>query len=866
MKYLKYALYAVVALVVLLVVAVAIIASTFDPNSYKPQIVQLVKDKTGRTLTIDGDIKLKFFPKIGAQVGKVSLSEHGTEKEFAGLTDVQVFVALMPLLSKQVVVDEVRVDGLHANLVKFKDGTTNFSDLTGGSTQEGKTSQPKPVPPESKPTTQQPVKLDVSGIRVTNARVGWKDETNGNDVGVEIIELKTGRIAEKTPSKIELTAAIKGTKPKVDLLAKLAGTMTFDTAEQRYSFKGLDAKVTGSALDFSGMDLQLRADAAAEKSAVKISGLSLDGKAARGKDGFDVKLAAPSIQSDTQALMVDGLTLSATGSMAGMQLTQSNLKVPKLQMNLANNRVLVEGVALTAQAKSATDNVDVTLSAPKLDITPEKASGETVELTAKLAGSDRSGTVVLKLAGVEGSAKALKMAAFTLDVDAKQKDNAVKGTLSTPILGNLEARVFELPKIVANFTVTSPAIPQKTVQVPLNGWVKADLGKESVAADIVTKFDESNIKAKLGMTKFSAPGYTFDINIDKLNVDKYMPPQKTEKTAGEPKPKTNQPEIPIDFSPLKTLNLDGSLKIGDLTANNVKASNVRVDVRAKDGKLNVYPMSANLYQGSIKGALSVNANTNQIAVKQNLSGVSIGPLMRDVAKQDILEGKGNVALDVTTQGNLVSAMKKALNGTAKLELKDGAIKGIDLAGAVRGVKSKFGGQDVEQAASKTDKTDFSELSASFDIKNGVAHNEDFSAKSPFFRVTGAGDINIGADSLNYLVKAAVVSSMAGQGGKDIADLKGLELPVRVSGTFDNLKYKLEFGQMFSGVGKEQLKVLKDTTKDALKGQLDDLKKQFREGGDKSSGQGQGATSGTAAAPEAKRPEEKLKDKLKGLLR
>jgi AsmA protein len=865
MKYLKYALYAVAALVVLLVAAVTIVASTFDPNSYKPQIVQLVKDKTGRTLTIDGDIKLKFFPKIGAQIGKVSLSEHGTDKEFAGLTEAQVFVALMPLLSKQVVVDEVHIDGLHANLVKFKDGTTNFSDLTGGNAQKA---EPQPVPseskPASKPATRQPVKLDVSGIRVTNARVGWKDETNGNDVGVEITELKTGRIAEKTPSKIELTAAIKGAKPKVDLLAKLAGTLTFDTAEQRYSFKGLDAKVTGSALDFSGMDLQLKADAEAEKSAVKISGLNLDGKAARGKDSFDVKLAAPSIQSDAQALMVDGLALSATGSMAGMQLTQSNLKMPKLQMNLANNRVLVEGVALTAHAKSATDNVDVTLSAPKLDITPEKASGETVELTAKLAGSDRSGTVVLKLAGVEGSAKALKMAAFTLDVDAKQKDNAVKGTLSTPILGNLEAKVFELPKIVANFTVTSPAIPQKTVQVPLNGWVKADLGKENVTADIVTKFDESNIKAKLGMTKFSAPAYGFDVNIDKLNVDKYMPQQKTEKPTGEPKPKTNEPETPIDFSALKTLNVEGSLKIGDLTAKNVKASNVRVDVRAKDGKLNVDPMSANLYQGSIKGALSVNANTNQIAVKQNLSGVSIGPLMRDLAKQDILEGKGNVSLDVTTQGNLVSAMKKALNGTAKVELKDGAVKGIDLAGAVRGVKSKFGGQDVEQAASKTDKTDFSELSASFDIKNGVAHNEDFSAKSPFFRVSGAGDINIGADSLNYLVKAAVVASMAGQGGKDIADLKGLELPVRVSGTFDNLKYKLEFGQMLSGVGKEQLKVLKDTAKDALKGQLDDLKKQFREG--KSSEQGQGATSGTAAAPEAKRPEEKLKDKLKGLLR
>ena len=64
MKYLKYALYAVVALVVLLVAAVAIIASTFDPNSYKPQIVQLVKDKTGRTLIIDGDISSSSFPRL----------------------------------------------------------------------------------------------------------------------------------------------------------------------------------------------------------------------------------------------------------------------------------------------------------------------------------------------------------------------------------------------------------------------------------------------------------------------------------------------------------------------------------------------------------------------------------------------------------------------------------------------------------------------------------------------------------------------------------------------------------------------------------------------------------------------------------
>ena len=132
MKALKYLLYAVAALVVLVIVAIAIIAATFDPNDYKPQIVQLVKDKTGRTLTIEGDIRLKLFPKIGAAVGKVSLSDPAGTAEFAGLNQAQVYLALLPLLSRQVVVDQVRVDGLRANLVKHKDGSTNFDDLTGG--------------------------------------------------------------------------------------------------------------------------------------------------------------------------------------------------------------------------------------------------------------------------------------------------------------------------------------------------------------------------------------------------------------------------------------------------------------------------------------------------------------------------------------------------------------------------------------------------------------------------------------------------------------------------------------------------------------------------------------------------------------
>jgi AsmA protein len=132
MKLLKWILIAVGAVVLLIAGALALIAATFDPNKYKAQAEELVKAKTQRTLVIEGDIRLMLFPKLGVQLGKTRLSEHNSAKNFAGLNNVRVSLALIPLLSRQVVVDTIRLEGLRANLVKHSDGTTNFDDLLGG--------------------------------------------------------------------------------------------------------------------------------------------------------------------------------------------------------------------------------------------------------------------------------------------------------------------------------------------------------------------------------------------------------------------------------------------------------------------------------------------------------------------------------------------------------------------------------------------------------------------------------------------------------------------------------------------------------------------------------------------------------------
>src|SRR5216117_1731282 len=128
-KYLGLALGGVAALLAAVVLAFAL---TFDPNRYKDDIERMAKERTGRTLKLQGELKLVFFPSLGAGVGGVTLSERGSGREFLRLESAHASVKLLPLLRGQVIVDAVRVSGLKAQIVRSKDGSYNFSDLLEG--------------------------------------------------------------------------------------------------------------------------------------------------------------------------------------------------------------------------------------------------------------------------------------------------------------------------------------------------------------------------------------------------------------------------------------------------------------------------------------------------------------------------------------------------------------------------------------------------------------------------------------------------------------------------------------------------------------------------------------------------------------
>lgn len=692
MKAIKLTLYVFAGLLVLLVLAVAVFAMTFDPNRYKGQIESLVKEKTGRTLHLAGNLEVAVWPSLGAKVNGVTLSERASDQPFVALDSAHASVALMPLFAGSVVVDGIRVSGLKASVVKNKDGTFNFSDLlqpeekTGGEKPEQKAGQ-------RKEQGGQAVAFDIAGIHIDRSAVSYRDLATGQELALSELKLDTGRIAQQADGKLALHAAVKGKTPDVDVKVDVGGDYKFDLPAKAFSVSKLDARVNGAAAGIRNLAVAAKGDVAAnpDKSEYHVKGFTLDAKGAMPDQSFEAKL-----------------------------------------------------------------------SAPQVDIAADKAQGGTISAEAKLKQAAREIQAALQLSGVEGSAKALAV-----------------------------------PKFTADIAMSGEGVPQKSVKIPVSGSLRADLEKQTLSADLTSKFDESNIQAKVGLAKFSPPAYLFDVNVDKLNVDRYFPPEQkpaaaspsAEKPAKKP---AAEADTPVDLSALKELNASGRLQVGSLQARGIKVANLKAEVKAANGRLDVAPHSASLYEGSVAGALSAQAD-GRVAIKESLSGVAIGPLLRDVAQKDILEGKGNVALDVTAAGKSVNAMKKALNGTARLQLKDGAIKGINIAEVLRKAKTALASQEAKAEAREAQKTDFSEMSASFTIKNGVAHNEDLDVKAPLFRISGKGDVDIGNSTIDYVTKATVVATTKGQGGAELSQLAGLTVPVQLSGPLDDMKYKVDYG-------------------------------------------------------------------------
>src|SRR5215212_6352053 len=127
MRPLRIAAYAAAGLIGLLIVTLVCVVIFVDPNDYRDDIEKLVEQKTGRELTLGGELKLSVFPWIALETGPASLGDapgFGPEP-FISIRQSHVGVRLLPLLRGTVEVGNVRLDGARVRMITDEKGRDN---------------------------------------------------------------------------------------------------------------------------------------------------------------------------------------------------------------------------------------------------------------------------------------------------------------------------------------------------------------------------------------------------------------------------------------------------------------------------------------------------------------------------------------------------------------------------------------------------------------------------------------------------------------------------------------------------------------------------------------------------------------------
>ncbi len=417
-------------------------------------------------------------------------------------------------------------------------------------------------------------------------------------------------------------------------------------------------------------------------------------------------------------------------------------------------------------------------------------------------------TIDAKIEAGEVNGASLSITRVAVEATSTEGAHKVVARLTTPAKGDLSAGTWQFAPLAGQVVIEDPRITSGRARVDVSGNVSADTNKESLRADLAAKGEGTSLSAKVALDGFTARKITFDVSADQFDLDRFVAADKP--AAGRPvadRPPTAGNEEPIDLSVLRNLNVDGRMAIAALRARGLAASNVGITLKAAGGRLDAAPISADLYGGRLAARAAVHAGAtapaNRIELDADLAGISIGPLLRELANKDMLEGRGNVKLALRTGGATGSVMKRALGGTLAVALRDGSIKGINLGETMRNARNllRVGGNNETRDSDVAKKTDFTEMTMTATITDGIARSSDLEVKSPLLRIGGEGSANLVASSLDYTVRASIVGTSTGQDGKELEELRGVTIPVRLTGPFSGPKWQIDW----ASAGRDALK-------------------------------------------------------------
>lgn len=192
-----------------------------------------------------------------------------------------------------------------------------------------------------------------------------------------------------------------------------------------------------------------------------------------------------------------------------------------------------------------------------------------------------------------------------------------------------------------------------------------------------------------------------------------------------------------------------------------------------------------MFGGSYKGDIRIDARTDTpvLSVDENIIGVQMASLAKAMYDVENVDGTIGGRFTLSGRGADMVAIQKTLSGTISFELKDGAYQGVDVWHQLRTARATLK-RETPPAPKLPARTEFSSVSATGNVTNGVLSNQDFLADLPFLRITGRGEVNLVNATINYMMDAKVLDKpelARGLTQAEIDDFTSVVIPLKVTG-------------------------------------------------------------------------------------
>jgi hypothetical protein len=646
-KFFKKILQLLAVITALVLTVVLVIVLVVNPNDYKIQISQVVEKTTGRSLTIDGDISLTFFPWLGLKLTKVKLGNapgFETTHEFASLNEAQVRVKLLPLFSKQLEVDTIFVDGMKVRLTRKEDGHTNWEDLVA--LQSNKSDDE---------TTQE---FNINGLSVNNSQMVWDDQQAGSRYILSNVNLNTSAIIQDKPIQFQLKTTVdfwgkKTFKIKFDFNSQLS----FNPKTQRYALNPLEmiATIAGKSLPegkqtltvstFVDVDLK-KQSLMIDKLKFKLMDATLSGqlkvKQFLSNPSFlgNIKLVDLNLPQLLKTLGMDielpltkvNLDTRFNANMKNLDfrnikllVDENKLYTSRLQLDLERQKLISSPIKLTAFGVNLNTqlNVNDLFSEPTMIATLHVPTFNPQKLLKKLDVSlpfpSKNASLKTEFQLRKKQIMVLKNLNMQLDNNKLQsyfiKFDPIKQMLQSEALSlNLLGVRLLVSKIKATKMFSDIQAEAKLAVAPFNprNLLKAlnqeipktqdakvlrrlslNTNLQASASELnlnklKIKLDKTNLIGNLYLKNLKQTTVAFNLDLDQINVDSYLPPASASPPPKSPSSSSdNALLLPLEI--LRDLDINGGLKIGQMKTYGMTIKDLEFAVSAKGGNFKLIP-------------------------------------------------------------------------------------------------------------------------------------------------------------------------------------------------------------------------------------------------------------------------------------